>query len=83
MTFHFLLFLDDVKSGKAFKSEIFFVLCQFYPQWRTLRFLFNYARDRNEDELNKAKDEFDINLGSIEPFMESAFQVSLSTDLLL
>ena len=57
---------------------VHFVLFQFYPQWRTLRFLFNYLRDGNEEKFNKAKDEFDINLGSIEPFMESAYQVSLS-----
>ena len=74
--FHLLLYLEDVKSKEASKLEIIFVFFQFYPQWKTIRFLFDYLRDRNEDKLNDAKDSFDKNVGSLEPFMESAIQVS-------
>ena len=80
MIFHLLLYLEDVKSKKASKVEIIFVFCQFYPQWKTIRFLFDYLRDRNEDKLNTAKDNFDKHVGSLEPFMESAIQVSYSID---
>ena len=77
MIFHLLLFVEDVKLNRAFKIEIVFVFCQFYPQWKTLKFLYSYLRDGNEEELNRSKDNFDIHVGSLEPFIESALQVSL------
>ena len=35
---------------------------------------------RNEDKLNDAKDSFDKHVSSLEPFMESAIQVSFFID---
>ena len=76
MVFHLFLYLEDVKSNQALRIEIIFVFCQFYSQWKTLKFLFGYLRDRNEDKLNHAKDDFDKNDASLEAFLESAAQVS-------
>ena len=74
--FHLLLYLEDVKLGQVYKSEILFVICQFYPQWQTIKFLFNYICDKDESRLNKEKDHFDSQVGLLEPFLESSFQVS-------
>ena len=67
--------VDIYKKTYAFKFEVFFVLLQFYPQWRTVRFLGEYIYNRNEDQLNRAKEKYDIQVGALEPFLESAFQV--------
>ena len=75
MIFNLLVYLDDLNAGYAFKCEVFFVLLQFYPQWRTVRFLGEYIYNRNEDQLNRAKEKYDIQVGTLEPFLESAFQV--------
>ena len=83
LTFHILLFLDDVKFGIASKKEAVFVLCLFYPQWKTLRFLYDYLRNEDENKLNKAKNDFDRDVGALEPFLESAFQVSLYFKILV
>ena len=75
MIFNLLVFLDDLNGGYAFKAEILFVLVSFYPQWRTLRFLGEYLYNRNEDQLNRAKEKYDVQVSSLEPFLEAAFQV--------
>ena len=75
MIFNVLVYLDDLNGGYAFKAEILFVFVLFYPQWRTLRFLGEYLYNRNEDQLNRAKEKYDIQVGALEPFLESAFQV--------
>ena len=77
LIFHMLLFIDDLKCDKASKPEILFVLGQFYPQWKTFKFLYNYIKDKNEPHLNEAKKHFDTQVGSLEPFLESAVQVGL------
>ena len=75
VVFHLLLFREDMKLDQASKYEILFVLIQFYPQWKAIRFLFNFIRNGSESLLNEAKDQFDKDIGSLEPFIESAFQV--------
>ena len=65
-----------MKLDQASKYEILFVFIQFYPQWKTLRFLFSFIRNGSESLLNEAKDRFDKEIGSLEPFIESAFQVN-------
>ena len=77
MTFNVLVFLEDIKVGKTSRIEFIFVLALFYPQWKTIRFLAEYVYRRNEDQLNEAKQKFDNQVGALEPFLESAFQVSL------
>ena len=76
VVFLLLLFREDMKLDQASKYEIIFVLIQFYPQWKALRFLFNFIRNGSESLLNEAKDHFDKDIGSLEPFIESAFQVN-------
>ena len=78
--FHMLLFIDDLKFDRAYKPEVIFVFGQFYPQWKTIKFLFNYIKDKNETRFNEAKENFDTQVGSLEPFLESAVQVSLRFD---
>ena len=76
LTFHLLLFLKDTKQGHTSNCEIIFVFLQFYPQWKTLRFLFKFIMDRDENRLNQEKDHFDKQIAGLEPFTESAFQVN-------
>ena len=78
--FHVLLFIDDLKFDRAYKTEVIFVFGQFYPQWKTIKFLYNYIKDKNETRFNEAKENFDTQVGSLEPFIESAVQVSLRFD---
>ena len=74
--FNILIFVEDTRLGKASYVEFIFVVVQFYPQWRTICFLREYIRHRDENKLNEAKDKFDVEVGALEPFLESAFQVS-------
>ena len=75
VVFHLLLFREDMKLDQASKYEILFVFIQFYPQWKALRILFSFICNGSESVLNYAKDQFDKDIGSLEPFIESAFQV--------
>lgn len=75
MIFNVLVFLDDIETGKTSKFEFIFVIALFYPQWKTLRFLTEYLYHKNEAKLNEEKEKFDNHVGSLEPFLESAFQV--------
>ena len=74
--FNVLVFLEDIKGGKVYYVEFVFVMALFYPQWKTIRFLGEYLYHRNENVLNEAKDRFDSDVGSLEPFLEAGFQVS-------
>ena len=74
--FNVLVFLEDIRGGKVYYVEFVFVMALFYPQWKTIRFLGEYLYHRNENELNEAKDRFDSDVGSLEPFLEAGFQVS-------
>ena len=76
LIFNMIVFIEDVKSGKAYMLELITVLPCFYPQWKTIRFLVEYCFHRNEEQLYEAKDKFDQRLGSLESFLESAAQVS-------
>ena len=75
MIFNIFVCFDDLNEGSAFRAEIIFVFILFYPQWRTIRFLVEYLYNGDEDQLNRAKEKFDVHVGALEPFMESAFQV--------
>ena len=83
LTFHLFVYLDDLKSEKSSMWEIAFVLIQFYPQWKTMKFLVRFIKNRDEIRLNEEMDDIDLRIGSIEPFIESAFQVSLNFRFLI
>ena len=81
LTFNMLVFLEDIKLGNASKKDIVFVLAMSYPQWKTVKFLFEYIHHKNEARQDKAKKDFDDRVGLLEPFLEAAFQVSSSFKL--
>ena len=76
LMFHMFIFVEDLKSGTVKLFEIIFVILFFYPQWRTIRFLTEYCNHKDETQLREDKDNYTSNFGHVEPFLESAFQVS-------
>ena len=77
MGFNLVIFRNDLKNGKANYFEVIPLLLLFYPQWKTLKFLANYAfNHRDETRLNNDKNEHDKDIGSLEPFLEASIQVS-------
>ena len=76
LMFHMFIFAEDLKSGAAKLFEIVFVILFFYPQWRTIRFLTEYCFHKDETQLKEDKDKYSKSFGHVEPFLESAFQVS-------
>ena len=74
--FNIIIFCEDIRLKKASYYEMIFVMILFYPQWKTIRFLTGYLIQRNEDKFIEEKDKFDVEIGALEPFLESAFQVS-------
>ena len=76
MAFHSFVFFEDLGNGKATMVDIIFVPLLFYPQWKMIRILGTFVNDRNKDKLNEEMDKFECEVGSMEPFLESAIQVS-------
>ena len=76
LIFHLLIFMEDLKSGTANIFEVVFVILLFYPQWKTLQFLTKFCFHKDETELQKSQDNYSTQFGHVEPFLESAFQVS-------
>ena len=76
LIFHMFIFVEDLKSGTAKLFEIVFVILFFYPQWRTIRFLAEYFFHKDETQLLEHKEKYSTTFGHVEPFLESAFQVS-------
>ena len=76
LIFNILVFIEDIRLKKALYIEFVFVIGLFYPQWKTIRFLCSYLYRKDENKFNEEKDKFDVEIGSLEPFLESAFQVS-------
>ena len=76
LIFHMFIFVEDLKSGTAKLFEIVFVILFFYPQWRTIRFLAEYFFHKDETQLLEDKEKYSTTFGHVEPFLESAFQVS-------
>ena len=74
--FNMFVFIEDVKSGNAKEIELIFVVLACYPQTKCLKFLFQFLMHQDEKKLNIDKNNFDSGIGSLEPFLESAFQVS-------
>ena len=75
LTFNLLVYLEEIKNGTTFKIEVVFVILQFYPQWKTIRFLLEYLYYQNEVQFANSRKNFDATLGGLEPYLEAAFQV--------
>ena len=73
--FSMFVFLEDLKQNKSSKKDVIFVLFACYPQVKCLKFLFQFLIHKNEAKLNEDKIEYDIRIGSLEAFLESALQV--------
>jgi hypothetical protein len=75
--FGILLFYRDIKSGKASFYEVIFAAFSSYPQWKVIKMWLNYATGNiNEEQLTEEKAFIDGSVSSIEPFVESCFQVT-------
>ena len=76
LLFNVMHYRKDFKEGDADYFDIIPLLCFIYPQWKSVKILLAYIDHRNEDRLQHDKDKFDCNLGTLEPFLEAAIQVS-------
>ena len=75
--FNVMLFINDFGEGKAYVFESLPLILLFYPQYKTIKFLSQYLFiHRDEQLLNKEKEENDKTVAPLEPFLESCFQVS-------
>ena len=84
MAFSLKVFFDDYKKDKTTMIEIIFVIFLFYPQWKTLKFLAHYLiYHGDEKKLEKERDDFDRNVSTLEPFLESSIQVSFRILIIL
>ena len=76
LLFNIFGFYNDMKNGDATKYDILPLIFLFYPQWRSLKILGKFIfYHRDEGQLNSDMNKFDKQLGSLEPFLESAIQV--------
>ena len=83
LLFNIVHYRLDYKKGEADLFDVIPLLCFIYPQWKSLKILFNYIEHRNEQRLEKEKNDFDRDLGALEPFLESTFQVSIMKTVIL
>ena len=76
LIFSFMVFRRDLTNGNARKYEIIPLIFLFYPQWKCLKYLANYAiAHKDEHRLKQDIVEFNREVASIEPFLESSLQV--------
>ena len=75
LLFSVVTFYHDVKSGNADKFEITFLLLLFYPQWKMLKTLIKYLKNKDEQELIENVAQNDKEFPLFEPFCESGPQV--------
>ena len=79
LLFNVTSFYNEMKYGDATNYDILSIIVLFYPQWKSLKILARFIIDhRDEEQLNKDMSRFDKQIGSLEPFVESAFQVIIS-----
>ena len=74
--FNLFVYFEDLKSGNATKIDVIFVVISVYPQFKCLKFLLQFLLHKDETKLNKDMTDYENQLGSLEPFLESTFQVS-------
>ena len=75
MIFHMFAYMEDLKLENAILPESIFVLLNCYPQYKCLKFLVKFLLNRDEEKLQQDKNNFDSQIGLLEPFLEAAFQV--------
>ena len=76
LSFNIVLFINDFREKKANIFEVIPVILLVYPQYKTLKFLSQYIFiHRDENLLNREKEENDRTVAPLEPFLESCFQV--------
>jgi hypothetical protein len=82
--FGIVLCYNDIKRKKACCFEAVFAVLSFYPQWKVIKMLFAYAVGKvNKEQLNEQNSILEGRVLSIEPFVESCFQVLLSIYILI
>ena len=74
--YNLLVYFEDLKLGNATKIDVIFVVIALYPQVKCLKFLLHFLSHKDEKKLDKDKADYENQLGSLEPFLESTFQVS-------
>ena len=80
LSFNMVVFVHDYRKQKANLFEIIPLLLLFYPQYKTIKFLLQYLFiHRDENLLNKEKEEHDRTVAPLEPFLESCLQVRQTT----
>ena len=75
--YNILVYLEDVASGDATKWESIFLPFAFYPQAKCLKILFQYLIHKDGKRFQRETLSYDKRIGFLEPFLESAFQVSV------
>ena len=74
--FNVFVFCDDVKNKTSHPAEVILVILLVYPQWRVLKYLFRYVvYHKSETQLEEEKAAYERDVGSLEPFLESLWQV--------
>ena len=74
--FNVVIFIQDYRLGKANKFEILPLVFFLYPQYKTIKMLVKYLFvHRDEEVLNQEKDENDMVIAPLEPYLESCIQV--------
>ena len=74
--FNVVLFKNDLRVGKANKWEVIPLVLLCYPQYKTVKFLgMFFFSHRDEEILNRDKEENDRVVAPLEPFLESSLQV--------
>ena len=76
MIFYSFVFFEDLNNGQASMMEIVFLPLLWYPQWKTFRIMGTFIYDKNRENFDEANAKFDSEVGTLEPFLESAIQVS-------
>ena len=77
--FNVVWYVKDVREKKANLVEVIPLVLLFYPQYKTLKYLAQYLFvHRDENRLNKDKEDNDRSIAHLEPFVESSIQVRVS-----
>ena len=80
-----IYFYDAIRDGRLVDMlikhahfECIFAAFSFYPQWKVIKLFIRYAKGNiNEEQLIEEKAFIDGSVSSIEPFVESCFQVQI------
>ena len=72
VVFTILIWWNDVKKGETKMATLILVIFQCYPQWKVIKYLLNY---KDEAKLQREKDVYERDVGTLECFCESVIQV--------